>query len=53
MADDTLSSSELRKRYARDGSAKDSELSASQLRARNGIAGNAKGSFFRLRGLTR
>ncbi|KAG5187963.1 hypothetical protein JKP88DRAFT_347924 [Tribonema minus] len=36
--DDGFSASELRQRYSRGGTAKDSELSAAQLRARYGIA---------------
>jgi hypothetical protein len=37
MSDDSMSASELRKRYGPGGSAADSELSASQLRARHGV----------------
>ena len=40
MGDSELSSSELRKRYARGGSMKDDELTAAQLRARHGIPAN-------------
>ena len=39
-SDDQVSASELRKRYARGGTAKDDELSAAQLRARHNIPGN-------------
>ena len=34
MADDSYSASQLRRRYTKGGSARDSELSASQLRSR-------------------
>jgi hypothetical protein len=44
MADDTLSSKELRQRYLKGGSAPDDQLSSAQIRARYGIAGNPKGS---------
>ena len=39
MKDDELSSSELRNRYHRGGTAKDAELSASQLRSRHNVEG--------------
>mmetsp|Transcript_6761 Transcript_6761/g.26147 ORF Transcript_6761/g.26147 Transcript_6761/m.26147 type:complete len:85 (-) Transcript_6761:469-723(-) len=42
MADDNLSASDLRRRYAQGGTAADSELTASQLRARYGIHSNRK-----------
>jgi len=37
MADDQMSASQLRQRYARGGSAPDNSLSASQLRGRYGV----------------
>ena len=40
MADDGYSASELRQRYGKGGSAKDSDLSAAQLRARYSIPNN-------------
>mmetsp|Transcript_35745 Transcript_35745/g.72152 ORF Transcript_35745/g.72152 Transcript_35745/m.72152 type:complete len:104 (+) Transcript_35745:1-312(+) len=40
MADDQASASELRRRYAHGGTAKDSELSSSQLRARYAVQNN-------------
>ena len=45
MSDDSLTASELRKKYAAGGTATDSELSAAQVRARYGIASNSKGMF--------
>jgi len=39
--DDSMSASQLRMRYERGGSAKDSELSASQLRARHNVETNS------------
>ncbi|KAG7401312.1 hypothetical protein PHYBOEH_001728 [Phytophthora boehmeriae] len=38
--DDGMSASELRQRYERGGSVRDSDLSAAQLRSRYAIAGN-------------
>lgn len=43
MSDDQASASDLRRRYARGGSAKDDELSAAQLRARHNIPSNKGG----------
>jgi len=40
MTDSEMSSSELRQRYHRGGSAKDDELTAKQLRARHAIPSN-------------
>ena len=40
-SDDTMSASQLRDRYGRDGSAGDSELSASQLRSRYSVETNS------------
>ena len=37
MGDENLSASELRRRYHKGGTAKDSELSASQIRSRHNI----------------
>ncbi len=42
MADDAFSASQLRQRYGKNGSAKDSDLSAAQLRARYAIPSNCK-----------
>ena len=42
MADENYSASELRQRYHRGGSEKDSDLSAAQLRSRYGIASNTQ-----------
>jgi hypothetical protein len=46
MNDDQASASELRKRYARGGTAKDDELTASQLRARHNIPANKGGNMY-------
>jgi hypothetical protein len=45
MSDSSMNASELRQRYQKGGSAKDSELTASQLRARYSIPQN--GTFVR------
>ena len=37
MADSSMSAGELRRRYHKGGSAKDSDMSASQIRARHGV----------------
>jgi hypothetical protein len=42
--DDSFSASELRNRYGRGGSARDSELSASQLRSRYEIENSKHGT---------
>jgi hypothetical protein len=41
MVDDGMSASELRSRYERGGSVRDSDMSAAQLRARYAIPSNS------------
>jgi hypothetical protein len=47
MSDDAYSASELRRRYQRGGTAKDSDLSAAQLRSRYGIENSKHGEHLR------
>jgi hypothetical protein len=43
MGDDSLSASELKMRYHRNGSIPDDELTSAQLRARHGVPANTQG----------